>query len=342
MRRSRRLLAFACTASFLVALPSGAAQAGPGETRPGSAPAVTKDTQRDEVKPKATGDPDRSPPASTCRVYASPSGFGMLCSTAGVGMTLGAQATAAGIDLSKPFCWDDPDLPDGFDPSGQGPPPSGDGRWWLHTCLTFEGTIVRDNARVSYEYRWRKAGEERRLNPAEEAFVTRVLGRGQIPYLQVQTSPISSPRVEQDVAFSMLCSSKVICTERADGRHIETPRLDVGGVVMHAELIHLRVLPEGPARPDKAVDCRFGGMPQTAAQLDAGDPADPRVCRWSYDRSSDGAGAGERGDRYPAKVTAYWQVFVDDGTGPEPFRLAYEKSSTNLIRVTEVQTLVVS
>ena len=68
-------------------------------------------------------------------------------------------------------------------------------------------TVVKDNARVSYEYRFRRDGEERRLDAAEQAFVTRVLGRGQIPYLQVQASPVSSPRVDQDVAFSMLCSS---------------------------------------------------------------------------------------------------------------------------------------
>ena len=90
------------------------------------------------------------------------------------------------------------------------------------------------------------------------------------------------------------------------------------------------------------VDCSGGGLARTAQELDEGDPRDTRVCRHAYDRSSDEAGAGTRGDRFPARVTAYWQVFVDDCNGPVPFRDAYEKTSTNLVRVTEVQTLVVS
>ncbi|MBC7372712.1 MAG: hypothetical protein H7323_01810 [Frankiales bacterium] len=310
---------------------------GPGPSDP---PQDTGETQRDTVRPRPGGSSGTAP-ADTCSVYASSSGFGMLCSTSGAGQTLATQASLAGIDLGKAFCWDDPDLPDGFDPSGQGAQPPGPGRWWLYTCLSFDGAIVKDNARVSYEYRYRRDGEERRLSAPEQAFVTRVLGRGQIPYLQVQASPISSPRVGQDVAFSMLCSPKVVCSERPDGFHIETPRIDVGGVVMHAELVHLRVLPAGEGQPD-TVDCAFAGLAVEADELDAAKTNDPRICRYTYDRSSNGAGAGTRGDRYAANVSAYWRVFVDDGTGPRPFASAYKKSSTHLIRVTEVQTLVVS
>lgn len=344
-RRTSRALAVLVVAAGLLAgaLVAPAAAAGPGTNfRPGNSapPPVTRETQRETVTPTPGGSSSTAP-ANACNVYASSSGFGLICSTAGAGQTLAAQASSAGIDLGQAFCWDDPDLPDGFDPLGQGPQPPGPGRWWLYTCLTFDGVIVKDNARVSYEYRFRRTGEERRLDPAEEAFVTRVLGRGQIPYLQMQTSPISSPRVDQDVAFSMLCSSKVVCDERADGFHVETPRVDVGGVVMHAELAHLRVLPAGEGQPG-AVDCDFAGLAVDAEQLDAAERDDPRICRYSYERSSNAAGAGTRGDRYAAKVTAYWRVFVDDGTGPRPFAAAYEKSSTQLIRVTEVQTLVVS
>ena len=319
------------------------ASAGPGGafgSAPSSPPPVTRETQRKTVTPKAGGS-SSTRPADTCNVYASSSGFGVICSSSGKGLTLAAQAAAAGIDLRQAFCWDDPDLPDGFDPLGQGPPPAGPGRWFLHTCLEFDGAVVTNNARVTYEYRFVRAGDERDLTGAERAFVTRVLGRGQIPYLQAQTSPISSPRVDQDVAFSMLCAAKVECEERADGLHIETPRLDVGGVVMHAALVHLRVDPTGTGSAD-AVDCAFAGLPVDAAELDAADPDDLRICRYAYERSSNAAGAGAGGDRYPAKVTAYWQVFVDDGTGPRPFAAAYEKSSTQLIRVTEIQTLVVS
>lgn len=322
----------AALALVLVAGLAPPASAGAFDDPPNSPPPVTRQPQRRTVSPVAV-------PARTCNVYASPSGFGLLCSDATAGQTLAVQLSRAGISTDR-FCWDDPELPDGFDPAGQGAQPAGPGRWWLHTCLTFDGAVLRTNARLSYEYVYLRPGSERELTPAEAAVIARATGRGQIPYLQVQTSPVSSPRVGQDVAFSMLCSAKVVCTDTPQGRRIETPRLDVGGVVMHAALVHLRVQPTG--RPGGTVDCTGAGLPQTAQELDAGRTDDPRVCRYSYDTSSDGAGAGTRGDRYPAQVTAYWQVYVDDGNGPVPFRDAYEKTSTNLIRVTEVQTLVVS
>ena len=334
MSRLRRVAVTVLAAVALATAPGGSASASPFKDGPSSPPPVADGPQRRTVTPT---------PVRTCQVYASSSGFGLLCSDAGAGQTLAVQAGLAGIDTSRPFCWDDPDLPDGFDPQGQGAQPDGPGRWWLHTCLSFDGgVVVKDRARLSYEYRFLAPGVEDELNAAEQAFVTRVTGRGQIPYLQVQTSPVSSPRVEQDVAFSMLCSPKVTCRDTPQGRRITTPELRVGGVVMHAELVHLRVLPEGPGRPDITVDCEGAGLPQTAQELDRGAMNDPQVCRYSYARSSDGAGAGSRGDRYPAQVTAYWQVFVDDGSGPVPFRDTYAKTSTNLIRVTEVQTLVVS
>ena len=319
----------------LVALPQATA-APPGdvglEPPSTSPPPVTQQTQRRTVTPLSV-------PTSTCSVYASSSGFGMLCSNGLAGQTLAFRLKQAGINSDR-FCWDDSELPDGFDPAGQGAQPEGPGRWWLHTCLTFEGAVVKSNARLSYEYVFRRPGTERLLTRQERDVVDSVVGRGQIPYLQVQTFPLSSPRVEQDVAFSMLCSAKVTCVDTAQGRRIETPRVDVGGVVMHAALVHLQVLPEGRQGP--TVDCTGGGLARTAEQLDGQAADDPRVCRYAYDRSSDAAGAGTRGDRFPAQVTAYWQVFVDDGNGPVPFRDAYEKTSTNLIRVTEVQTLVVS
>ena len=327
----------------LLAGPAAAAPPGGGfRSSPSPPPPATRARQSEVVVPQASpGRASQTTPASTCNVYASASGFGMVCSSSGTGLTLAAQAAAAGIDLSQPFCWDDPDLPDGFDPAGQGPPPEGPGRWWLRTCLFFEGAVVRDNARVTYEYRFVRDGLEQTLTGAQQAFVTRVLGRGQIPFLQVRASPVSSPRVDQDVAFSMLCSAKVRCDERPDGWHVETPRVDVGGVVMHAELVHLRVRPLGRGSSE-VVDCDFAGLAVTAAQLDAAPLDDPRICRYAYERSSNDAGAGLRGDRHPATVTASWRVFIDDGTGPRPFAAAYEKSSTQLVRVTEVQTLVVS
>ena len=43
-------------------------------------------------------------------------------------------------------------------------------------------------------------------------------------------------------------------------------------------------------------------------------------------------------------MTAYWRIYVDEGNGPRPLAGGdtYKKTTTNQIRVTEVQTLVVS
>jgi hypothetical protein len=307
-------------------------------------PALADEFGPPSAPPKSTSAPQtgtaKPTPTRTCRMYGSSAGYGLLCADGGAtGPTLLELFMRVGVNFLEVdrFCWDDPNLPDGFEPDK---PMSGPGQWWLHTCLSFEGAVVRTNARLSYEYRHRENGQT--LTPAQQEVVALVTGRGQIPFLKVQTSPISSPRVDQDVAFSMLCDSKVTCTDSASGRRVTTAPLTVGGVTMHAELVHLRVLPEGPSRPEREVNCTGAGLPRTAEQLDGSSEGDPRVCRYRYERSSDGAGAGERGDRYPAVVTAFWQIWYDDGTGPRRLGLPYEKTTVNSIRVTEVQTLVVS
>ena len=317
-----------------MAAPAAAGGDGNFESPPRSEPATQTAPVRGTAKPA-------SQPATTCRIYGSSSGFGMLCSGASVGKTLAQLLDEAGIDVTDEYCWDDRDLPDGFEPPDS-KRADGPGRWYLHTCLSFEGDVVRDNARLSYEFDFHAPGEEDELKGREKEIIELVTGRGQIPYLQLQATPISSPRVDQDIAFSMLCDDKVICSNTSAGREVRTPAIDVGGVTMFAELVHLKVLPEGAARPDDKVSCVGAGLPRTAEQLDATDDDDPRVCRWRYDRSSNDAGGGDRGDRYPAKVTAYWQIYYDEGNGPRTLGKPYEKTTVNQIRVTEVQTLVVS
>jgi hypothetical protein len=332
-RWARRLGPALVTVLVMTGLAVPPAAAVPFEEKPSRAPQSTDKPQRETARPV-------SQPTQTCRIYGSSSGYGLLCSNAAVGFTLAKLFEDAGIDTSEEFCWDDPELPDGFEPDK---PMAGPGRWWLHTCLSFDGDVVsRTNANLTYEFRFHAPGAEDELSPQQRDAIERVTGRGQIPFLQVQTSPISSPRVDQDVAFSMLCDSKVTCSDTAGGRRVTTSPLTVGGVTMHAELVHLRVRPEGAARPEREVNCTGAGLPRTAEQLDSAADDDPRVCRYRYERSSNDAGGGERGDRYPALVTAFWQIWYDEGTGPRPLGLPYEKTTVNSIRVTEVQTLVVS
>lgn len=334
-RRGRRPAVILSSIVLTVGLAAPPASAGETDTGPPTAPASQPGPVTETVSPT---------PARTCTMYGSASGYGMVCSDARGGATLAQLLEGYGVPTSGTFCWDDPDLPDGFEPPS---PTSGPGRWWLHTCLSFEADIVeRSRARLTYEYLFLAPGDEDELTDQQQQGVELVTGRGQIPFLQVQTSPVSSPRVEQDVAFHMLCAAGLTCTDLGDRQRITTPPLVVGvganSVTMYAELVHLKVVPEGAARPERAVDCVGAGLPRTAQQLDdqAGDL--PGVCRYRYERSSKDAGGGTSGDRYPARVTAFWQIFYDAGDGPQRLRMPYEKTTTNQIRVTEVQTLIVS
>ncbi len=212
-----------------------------------------------------------SAPTRTCRIYGSASGFGLLCSDAAAGKTLAQLLRDAGIDVTKAFCWDDPDLPDGFEPEVR---QTGPGRWWLHTCLSFDGPVTRTNADLSYEYRFLEPGDEHVLTQQEQGVIELVTGRGQIPYLQVQTSPVSSPRVDQDVAFSMLCDAKVRCTDTAAGRAVAHAVAvgrrgrDARRAGAHAGAAAGRL----PARVE--VGCTGAGLPRNAQQLDEGDEDD--------------------------------------------------------------------
>lgn len=335
------LLVTGLIASALFVTPASADEFPPAPTSPPpSQPGPVRETVKPKPRPPTAGAsaPAAPAPESTCRIYGSSSGFGLLCSHGVGGKSLAQLLDEAGIDTTRKFCWDDRDLPDGF----QAPAPTtGAGRWWLRTCLSFDGAVTRDNADLTYEFVFHTPGAEDELNDTQAAVITLVTGRGQMPFLQVQTSPIASPRVGQDVAFSLLCDSSKLDCSRSDQGFISTSKLDVGGVTMHAELVHLRVRPEGAARSE-TIDCNGAGLARTAEQLATGAQDDPRVCRYSYDQSSDGAGGGASGDRFPAEVTAYWQIYYDDGTGPRPLGATYEKTSISQVRVTEVQTLVVS
>lgn len=258
--------------------------------------------------------------AKSCRMYGSASGFGLACAAPSGGLSL--------LELLKrnpiPPCWDTA-VPAGFTPPRI---EAGPGQWWVHTCMT--GLDVANPnphaVTMSFEFRFLTPGLERLLTPAEQATVLRFSGDRQIPFPLLETTPTASPRVGQDLSFSLL------------NEH-DTPSLTTGGVTMYAQVVHLQVRPLGDRGP--AVDCDGPGQPLTAEALAAAVEGDPSICRYTYLRSSDQAGGGVGGNRYPAHVTAFWTIFYDDGTGPVAFG-TFRKESVNQIRVTEVQTLVVS
>lgn len=329
-RRTAAALAVAALVGSVLLLggPATAAQAAPPAAAPRPAQSAADSSQ-------ASAD---NSSGGSCRLYASSTSFGLLCNSAGPGKSL-AQLMAGFLDPTKAFCWEDGDLPDGFiAPTVE----TGPGRWWLHTCLRFvDATVTQQNARLDYEFAYLPPGGERLLTAEQAAVIARVTGRGQIPYLQAQTSPISSPRVGQDITFALLCDATKADCSRAEQGEIETPRLRVGGVTMWGVLQKTRVRPLGAGRPAESA-CTGGGLALTAAELDRDAGPDPGVCRYTYDRSSNGGGNGINSDRYPAEVTAFWQVFFDDGSGAQTLGDPFEKITISQIRVTEVQTLVVS
>lgn len=336
---SRRSLGAALAAGLVAlllapVLPAGVAKAGIGRAGPSTAPASTTAAQTGSTTSSSGAD---------CRLYGSSGGFGVLCSTGGAGVPLVVLLGNAGIDFREidEFCWDDPELPEGFEPPY---PTTGPGAWFLLTCLSFEGSVTRSNARLSYEYVFRAPGDEDLLTPEQEVAVSLVTGRGRLPFLQVGTSPLTSPRVGSPVAFGVLCDARVVCSEGSSRKEVRTPRLQVAGVEMWAELVHLSVLPEGPSRPGDRVGCTGGGLRRTAAELDQPAAGDPEgVCRHVYERSSEERGGGAGGDRYEVQATAYWQVWYVGGDGvPQRLGLPYPKVTQQALRVTEVQTLVVS
>lgn len=343
-RRGRRVLAVVTAVLAASGLLAAPASAKPLDPPPRQKPTPAAGPQHGTATPASPAAPPKS-----CSIYGSASGFGVLCSTASGGKTL-AQLLGGFIKVNEPFCWHGSvreaerrtrGLPDGFVPDSI---VGGAGQWWLHTCLTFIDEISRKTARLEYGYHFIKTGETAsELTSEQRPLIELITGRGQIPFLQVQTRPVSSPRVRQDVAFSLLCDrSKVECTNTASGRRIATPELDVGGVTMFAELVHLAVLPEGAGAPSKETECVGAGLPLTAEELDAASADDRRICRYRYERSSDDAGGGSNGDRYLAQVSAFWQIYVRDRDGLRTFGDPYEKKTVQQLRVTEVQTLVVS
>lgn len=280
------------------------------------------------AEPVATAPVQNEPvQQNTCRAYASANGYGVSCGFGSGGRTIREILAANPL----PPCWLDPDLPDGFRPPFA---VESAGRWFLKTCLSFDGTPGRATAVVAYEFCHDSEAPCDRLSQltvTQIETVGLVLGRGQIPFLQAQSSPVASPRVGQPVSFSLLAD------DRAPG--YRTPALNVAGVTMYAEVTGLRIRPEGAGGPE--VTCQGPGRVMTAAELERYDPSDRSACVHTYTRSSDGAGSTASRDRYPAQVSAFWTVYVTDRDGTRPLG-TYEKRSVNDVRVTEVQTLVVS
>jgi len=310
-RRSltRAVVALSALGLVLATTPAGAV---PKEAPPGSR--IPVNTSEEKAS------------AGTCSMYGSQNGFGMVCSDPNGGR--GSRTLVSFLEgKTLAECWDEPP-PENF----QGEPRDEPGEYWLRTCLAGldRKTLRRLGAlELDFEIVFLPPDEQVILTPGEKVVVRYFFGSGQIPFPVVGVSPTPYPRVGEPLTFGLLGPTR-------------TPELTTAGVTMYAEAVQLRVEP-ADGSPGIIV-CRGPGELLAAEQID--DPARREadtVCLHTFERTSAGAGhIGMHRDRYRVKVNASWQIRYRVGDGPEQVLGTYEKSSVNQIRVTEVQTLVVS
>lgn len=315
MRRRRTRLAL-LTGAVGALLITWSASAGASSVSGGDpAPAAT---------PPAVDPVQRVASARTCTMYGSANGFGMVCSDGSGGTGLGSLLALLG-GRPLPGCWDDP-APDGFSPPQ---PQSGPGGWWLQTCLhgLDPVTLTRTGPlSLDFAFAYLPPGGQVQLTAGQRSVIDYFYGQGQIPFPVLATSPTSSPRVNEPVSFRVLDTS--------------TPHVNTGGVEMYAQVVGLQIDPGDGTDP---IYCTGPGRDLTADQLaDNTLVAAPDVCAHTYQRSSYRAGqVGDIADRYPVTATAYWQIRYLDDTG-EHVLGTYTKQALNALRVTEIQTLIVT
>lgn len=261
-----------------------------------------------------------------CRMYGSDRGFGVACT--GPGGSGGSLRSLLSGPL--PECWHE-GPPEGFrPPARQG---GGEGRWWLRTCMTgVDRTTLAPTGSggisLTYGYDFLPPGEARELTEGEQTVIDALVARGQvpIPFPMVETYPSASPRVGETVSFAL-------------SNETTTRSISIDGITMQARVVGLRVEPEGVGGP--VLQCDGAGRELTAEQVDDGATQAPDVCAYTFDRSSFQAGEQSGRDRYPAAVTALWEVQYSSDRGSGTLG-PFEKRAFTEVRVAEVQTLVVS
>lgn len=260
----------------------------------------------------------------TCQMYGSSNGYGMVCTDPGGGS--GSRSLVSYLEGQPlPECWDKP-APDGY----RGIPRDEPGSYWLRTCLSgLDRTTLLRTGKLELDFTIVYLPPDRQviLTPGQETVIRYFFGSGQIPFPVLGTAPSVTPRAQEPITFGLY-------------EPTSTPPLTTQGVTMYAKVVQLHVDP-GDGSP--LITCRGPGELLTREEL--ADPARAdadTVCKHAYERSSADAGtAGPARDRYPARVTAFWQIRYLTPAG-ERVLGTYEKTSVNQIRVTEVQTLVVS
>jgi hypothetical protein len=257
---------------------------------------------------------------STCSLYANSAGFGMWC-LAGDG-SVGSLRALLGSD-PFPACWHEVP-PAGFVPPA---PADGPGAWWVETCIKgIDPQTLRRTGAVVLEQRpvFLAPGAERFLTVNQRRLIASV-HQETYPVPLLAVGPSGSPRVNTDVFYWVVAGRAAAVTRQV--------ALPTGPVSMRASIVQTAVQPAGPAGPTVRCDGRGVEVHAVTAPEQV-----PGACHHRYRHSSARAQGGE----YAMPVTAYWRVEYAVGGGAWTELGTFAVNTVQRLRVTEIQTLVVS
>jgi len=276
-----------------------------------------------------------------CSLYATSSSFGLSCLTVrGTDHAKTVKQILAGDPAS--FCWDElipaDELADkyGYVEIPQSP-------YYVHSCMTgldVNSTLyVQPGVHLDQKVIEIARGApdcprdaHKRIPEALTGFCVMTLTHnqqtvvsatdladGQIPGITIVTEPSTKVRTNEAVAY---------VDAGTDGDHATvTPRYQVGGVTMWAEMGTYSILPYGPdgvRQPCKGTE-----------QVGRGDTPDskPDACWWTYPLSS----AGQPNQVYPFRAEAGWTVYYRDGAGTHTLA-SFLKYDDLELPVSDIQT----
>jgi hypothetical protein len=268
----------------------------------------------------ATSEGAQQTQVSTCSLYANSAGFGMSC-LGGDGSVASLKQVLGGDPF--PACWHE------VPPAGFVPPAAADGpgAWWVETCIKgIDPQTLRRTGAVVLEQRpvFLAPGAERFLTVNQRRLIA-VVHQETYPVPLLAVGPSGSPRVNTDVFYWVVAGRAAAVTRQV--------ALPTGPVSMRASIVQTAVQPAGPAGPTVRCDGRGVEVHAVTAPEQV-----PGACAHRYRHSSARAPGGE----YAMPVTAYWRVEYAVGGGAWTELGTFAVNTVQRLRVTEIQTLVVS
>lgn len=258
-----------------------------------------------------------------CMIASSPSYLGLSCGGAGAtgGLTI---AEILGPD-PVPTCWDEPMTRQELDVLGYtNTPGPGGSTWYWERCLhgidPDTKTVLPEGITFTVGIVAIPNGDPVvTLTPRQQRLVRWSDSSGMIPDPVAAVSPAAHPRVGAQVAFFDGTTNLVT--------------VNAGGVWLRARVTGFEVKPTGSG---DSVSCPGSGVKATAGDTPS---SLPNGCWYKYRTSS----AAQVDQKYPALATTTWVAeYSSSPAGPWTRFNTFTKSQVTTIKVTEIQSLVVS